>query len=66
MSHSRGTFIDLCLSGRAFVDEIDDYVDRWHKGGTGLPLHEFLGLTRPEYSLWSEKHRILEVHHFEP
>lgn len=55
MSHNQSTFIDLCLSGRASVDEIDDFVDLWHGGGTDIPLHDYLGLTRPEYALWVEK-----------
>ncbi len=55
MSHNRTSFIDLCLDGRAFVDEIDDYIDLWHEGGTDISLHEFLGMTRPEYALWVEK-----------
>lgn len=47
------TFIELCLSGDAFLDEIDDYVDKWHDGdGQNLELHEYLGLNDEEYSLW--------------
>ena len=36
-------------------DDIDDLVDTWHAGGTGMPLHEFLGLTREEYAHWVEQ-----------
>lgn len=46
-------FIDLCLSGDAFLDEIDDYIDQWHEGeGEDLELHEFLGMSEEEYNLW--------------
>ena len=34
------------------VNPIDDYVDRWHDGGTGLMLWEYLGMTRSEYGRW--------------
>ncbi|MDO7360404.1 MULTISPECIES: hypothetical protein [Acinetobacter] len=47
------TFIDLCLSGDVFIDEIDDYIDKWHDGeGENLELFEFLGMTADEYELW--------------
>ena len=36
-------------------DDIDDLVDTWHAGGTGMPLHEFLGLTREQYARWVEQ-----------
>lgn len=37
-------------------EQIHDEIDVWHAGGTGLSLHEFLGMTWPEYQLWAEKH----------
>lgn len=47
------TFIDLCISGDAFDDEIDDFIEKWHEGeGESLELHEFLGMTESEYRLW--------------
>ena len=47
------TFIDLCISGDAFDDEIDDFIERWHEGeGEHLELHEYLGMNEDEYSLW--------------
>lgn len=34
-------------------EEIDDAVERWHKGaGEGLELHEYLGWSVEEYSAW--------------
>lgn len=46
------TFIDACLNGDALLIELDDYVDFWHEGNTGVTLREFLGLTTFEYSEW--------------
>ena len=48
------TFIELCLQGEVFLDEIDDYVDLWHDGdeGLGQELEEFLGMTHEEYNHW--------------
>jgi hypothetical protein len=45
-------FIQLCLEGHALLDEIDDYVDRWHDSDSTLELHEFLGMTLQEYAAW--------------
>jgi hypothetical protein len=53
---SRQTFVAACLSGRAFLSEVDDYVDSWHdsEGDVG-ELYEFLGMTADEYRLWVER-----------
>ncbi len=55
------SFISSCLSGEAFLDEIDDYIDRWHSGlaGENQELHEFLGMSWDEYSLWATRPDIL-------
>lgn len=54
------TFIDLCLTGKAQATEIDDYVDRWHHAkDADMELHEYLGMTWDEYSLWATKPSVL-------
>ena len=45
-------FIKKCVTGDALLDDIDDYIDDWHRDGGGLSLYDFLGMTRNEYSLW--------------
>jgi hypothetical protein len=49
------TLIDELLSGTAFLDDIDDWVARWHRAGSELPIWEHLGMTRDEYALWVEQ-----------
>ena len=49
---SRRTFIDLCLEGKVPLDDVDDFVDRWHEDPEGFELHDYLGMTQEEYSLW--------------
>ena len=61
MSRSEGNFVDLCLGGEALAEEIDDFVDAWHEGGTGKPIYTFLGMTREEYGLWVEQPDSLDV-----
>jgi hypothetical protein len=48
------SFIDRCISGDAFLDEVDDYIDEWHDNSISedTELHEYLGMTLLEYSLW--------------
>jgi DNA-binding transcriptional ArsR family regulator len=53
-------FASLYAEGRVTADEIDDFVDMWHEGGTGMPLHDFLGLSREEYARWVAEPDALE------
>jgi hypothetical protein len=53
MSRARNVaFVDLCGRGDASPDQIDDFIELWHEGGSGLSLHEFLGMSWDEYSAW--------------
>jgi hypothetical protein len=54
-------FIDLVLDGRALWTDIDDYVDDWHESDSEAPLHEYLGLSWDEYSLWVEQPHSLRL-----
>ncbi len=41
------------MSGHFLMDEIDDFVDDWHGNpNQDIELHEYLGMTWEEYSLW--------------
>lgn len=46
------TFMELALSGYVMADEIEDFVERWHETDADGELHEFLGMSWEEYSLW--------------
>jgi hypothetical protein len=51
----RRTFFDLFSRGEVSADQIDDYIEAWHEGaGKEASLHEYLGLTWPEYQQWAE------------
>jgi hypothetical protein len=60
MSDTSPTFVDLCLSGQATVDDIDDSVSRWHDASDSRPLHTFLGLSEDEYAIWVERPEALK------
>ncbi|MGD0820238.1 MAG: hypothetical protein ABSA71_05785 [Desulfomonilia bacterium] len=46
------TFIELCISGNALMEEIDDFIEEWHKSSNSKEIHEFLGMSLEEYSSW--------------
>jgi hypothetical protein len=57
---SEPTFIQLVLSGRALLTDIDEYVDKWHKLPSSDPraeleIYEFLGMSWEDYRLWVEQ-----------
>jgi len=54
------SFIDLCLSGDVLEDEIDSFVDNWHEDDeTTLELHDYLGMSWEEYSVWATRPSVL-------
>lgn len=52
MSEKVTKFINLCMGGNALLEEIDDFIDDWHEDPQGFDLHEYLGMTWEEYSMW--------------
>lgn len=53
-------FVSLCLSGDVLEDEIDDFVESWHEDeGSNQELHEYLGMSWEEYSIWATNPSIL-------
>jgi hypothetical protein len=35
-------------------EQLDDLVDKWHDSDTKMSLHEYLGMSREEYAIWTE------------
>ena len=52
MSDATAAFLDLVARGEAKLDEIDDFVDRWHSVDTKQSLASFLGMNDEEYAAW--------------
>lgn len=47
------TFFDRYARGELTEDDADHFISQWHAGGTGVTdLHDFLGLSWPEYAEW--------------
>lgn len=55
-------FLHLAKIGLVNIDDIDEFIEKWHKSitGMGCPLHEYLGLTMKQYSDWVENPKSLE------
>jgi hypothetical protein len=49
---NRPSFVERCLAGEVATNEIDDFIDAWHADPDGGELHDYLGMTGDEYSLW--------------
>lgn len=52
MSKQFQTFIEQCITGDALSEEIDEFIEQWHDAPGTQSLHDYLGMTRVEYSLW--------------
>ena len=36
-------------------EEMDDAIDRWHAEGSGVPLHEELGMSEEDFREWVKR-----------
>ena len=48
------TFIDLVVAGKENINNINTYIDHWHKYSSYIkePLATYLGFTKDEYATW--------------
>lgn len=54
-------YMDCVLDGRTLWTDIEAFVGRWHADAGKESLHDFLGMTWSEYSLWVEQPAALRV-----
>lgn len=59
MMKCMATFRQKCLQGEAVIEQLDDYIDDWHKSSSPVSLADFLGFTDDEYALWLSKPGVL-------
>ena len=55
----QNTFLGLYLQGKALADDIDDYVEQWHRNPGKVTIYEYLGMSQEEYALWVYEPEIL-------
>ncbi|WP_374004704.1 hypothetical protein [Bacillus velezensis] len=58
---SKLKFMNACLQGEALLEDIDEFIEQWHESDSGEELHEFLGMTFEEYSIWVENETMLKT-----
>ena len=58
---SDSSFMTLTLRGEVLSDEIEDFVEAWHTSDSSKEIHEFLGMTFEEYSLWASDPDTIDV-----
>jgi hypothetical protein len=39
------TFIDICLNGKASIDDVDEYIADWHRSGGRADIVSHLRIT---------------------
>ncbi len=61
MSKGTQNFMESVLDGWSLSDDIDDFVEAWHDSNDESELHDFLGMTEQEYSLWFSNPELLPV-----
>jgi hypothetical protein len=54
-------FLDQLVAGTVDSAEIDDFVEKWHEGQSTEALHDYLGMSSAEYSLWLENPEMLTL-----
>ncbi|MGI4763745.1 MAG: hypothetical protein ACRYGP_01560 [Janthinobacterium lividum] len=54
-------FVDQAMAGLVAINDIDDFVDRWHDGEETVAIFDFLGMTEEEYGLWMQAPDTLEL-----
>lgn len=54
------TYLQDYIDGIIKYDDIDDYIDKWHDSESILPLHEYLGITEGEYTLFVMDYQSLQ------
>lgn len=58
---SMSNFVIDCIKGDALTSEIYDYIDNWDDSDSDLLIHEYLGMTEPEYALFVEDEDYIDL-----
>ena len=68
MNNEEMTFVEKVKKGLCSIDDIDDYIDKWHDEYQGnLKLYEYLGMTEDEYEKWlTNPDSLKTMYHKEP
>lgn len=59
MTNLDESYISAFIDGTATLDEIDSWVESWHRNPHGKTLDEYLGFTESEGVLWAKDPHML-------
>lgn len=51
------TFVEALKNGYIKYEDIDKYIDKWHKESTNLTIYEYLGMKKEEYFMFLKHHK---------
>ena len=55
------TFVDKCMCGDAFVDEIHHYIQKWIDSPVSIGLARFLGMTQKEWNMFCANVALVDI-----
>ena len=53
-------FYDLYMQDRVKIEDLDDFLEEWHRSNSNEEINEYLGLTEEQYYMWCDDPRKLE------
>lgn len=45
-------FYDLYMQDRVKIEDLDDFLEEWHRSNSNEEINEYLGLTEEQYYKW--------------
>ena len=47
-------FYDLYMQDKVNIDDLDRFLEEWHKSTSSEEINEYLGLTEEQYFMWCD------------
>lgn len=53
-------FYDLYMQDKVNIEDLDDFLEEWHRSNSHEEINEYLGLTEEQYYKWVDDPKKLE------
>ena len=47
-------FYDLYMQDKVNIEDLDDFLEEWHRSNSNEEINEYLGLTEEQYYMWCD------------
>lgn len=47
-------FYDLYMQDKVNIEDLDDFLEEWHRSTSNEEVNEYLGLTEEQYYMWCD------------